>query len=89
MILSSSASSLKDRVLNRLVSPKSDYEAVCEVAKKLGVYEKYTEGKTVDEWIKYGYEHSGVQGMVSWEELKEKSYYVVPTAPDWEKDPPA
>jgi trimethylamine-N-oxide reductase (cytochrome c) len=64
---------------------KSDYEAVGEVAKKLGVYEKYTEGKTVEEWIKEGYDKSGVQDMVSWEELNEKGYYVVPTAPDWEK----
>ena len=67
---------------------KSDYEVVCEVAKKMGLYEKYTRGKTVEEWIKYGYEHSGVQDMVDWNELKEKGYYVVPTAPDWEKDPP-
>jgi anaerobic selenocysteine-containing dehydrogenase len=41
----------------------------------------------VEEWIKYGYENSKIQGLVSWEELKEKKYYVVPTAADWEKDP--
>ncbi len=37
----------------------SDYEAVGEVAKKLGLYEEYTEGMTVKEKIKYGYEISG------------------------------
>jgi trimethylamine-N-oxide reductase (cytochrome c) len=66
----------------------SDYEIVCEIAKKLGLYEKYTQGKTVKEWIKYGYQNSNAQDLVSWEELKEKGYYVVPTAPDWEGDPP-
>jgi len=66
---------------------KSDYEVVCEVAKKLGLYEEVTEGKTVEGWIKQGYETSGVQDLVSWEELSEKGYYVVPARADWEKDP--
>jgi trimethylamine-N-oxide reductase (cytochrome c) len=67
---------------------KSDYEIVGEVAKKLGKYEELTEGKTVKEWIKSLYEFLGVQKLVSWEKLKEKGYYVIPSAPDWEKVPP-
>jgi trimethylamine-N-oxide reductase (cytochrome c) len=66
---------------------KSDFEAVGEVAKKLGVYHEFTEGKTDEEWIRAGFEGSGVQDMVSWEEFKEKGYFVVPTASDWEQDP--
>jgi molybdopterin guanine dinucleotide-containing S/N-oxide reductase-like protein len=66
---------------------KSDYEIVCEIAKKLGIYEQYTRGKTVEEWIKYGYEQSGAQQLVTWEELKDKDYFVIPTASDWENDP--
>ena len=65
----------------------SDYEAVGEIAKKLGVYEEYSGGKTVEEWIKYGYEISGVKDMVSWKELNEKGYYIVPMRTDWDKDP--
>jgi len=65
---------------------KSDYEAVGEVAKKLGLYEHYTGGKTVEEWIKYGYETSGVTNMISWEKLNENGYYIIPTRKDWEKD---
>ena len=64
---------------------KSDYEIVGEVAKKLGMYEEYTEGRTVKEWIKFGYEGLHMQDMVSWEELNEKGYYVIPSAPDWEE----
>ncbi len=66
---------------------KSDYEIVGEIAKKLGKYEEFTEGKSIEEWIKLGFEESGVADMVTWEELKEKGYYVVPTDPDWEKEP--
>jgi molybdopterin guanine dinucleotide-containing S/N-oxide reductase-like protein len=65
----------------------SDYEIVGEIAKKLGMYEAYTEGRTVTEWIKYGYDGMNVQHLVSWEKLNEKGYYVFPTAPDWEKIP--
>ena len=66
---------------------KSDYEIVGEVAKKLGMYEQYTEGKSPKEWIKYFYEGLGVQDITSLEELYEKGYRVVPLALDWEKDP--
>jgi len=78
---------LEGKSIEPVGESKSDYEIVCEVARKLGLYAEYTQGKTVGEWIKYGYEHSGVQNLVSWEELKEKGYYVIPTAPDWGKAP--
>jgi trimethylamine-N-oxide reductase (cytochrome c) len=79
---------LEGKCIGSVGESKSDYEIVCEVAKKLGLYEKYTRGKTVKQWIKHGYENSNAQGLVGWEELKEKGYYVVPTATDWEDDPP-
>jgi molybdopterin guanine dinucleotide-containing S/N-oxide reductase-like protein len=66
---------------------KSDYEAVGEVAKKLGMYEQYSGGKTIEEKIQHAYENSGVAGMVSWEELNEKGYFVIPPRPDWEQAP--
>jgi molybdopterin guanine dinucleotide-containing S/N-oxide reductase-like protein len=66
---------------------RSDYEVVGEIAKKLGKYEEFTEGKTVEEWIKVAFENSGVSSIVSWEELNEKGYYVVPPDPDWKKAP--
>ncbi len=28
-----------------------------------------------------------MQELISWEKFKEKGYYIIPTAPDWEKDP--
>jgi len=66
---------------------KSDYEAVGEVARKLGIYDEYTEGKTVEEWIRIGYEGSGIKDYISWEKLNEKGFYCVPPAEGWENDP--
>ena len=37
--------------------------------------------------VKIGFEDSGVKDMISYEEFKEKGYFVVPTDPDWEKHP--
>jgi anaerobic selenocysteine-containing dehydrogenase len=78
---------LEGKAIEPLGESRSDYEVVCEIAKKMGLYEKFTRGKTVDEWIKFGYENSNAQGLISWEKLQENSYYVIPTAPDWKKDP--
>jgi trimethylamine-N-oxide reductase (cytochrome c) len=64
---------------------RSDYEAVCAVAEKLGLLKEYTQGKTVDEWIKHGFDNCGINHLVTWEEFKEKGHYVIPNDPDWKK----
>ena len=66
----------------------SDYEVVGEIAKKLGLYEEFTKGKSTEDWIRMAFDTSGVQDMVSYKEWREKEYFVVPTAEDWEDDPP-
>ena len=67
---------------------KSDYLIACEVAKKLGIYEKYTEGLTIEERIKLAFDKSGLADHINWEKLNEKQYWVAPIASDWEKTPP-
>jgi trimethylamine-N-oxide reductase (cytochrome c) len=74
------------KCIEPLGESKSDYEIVCLIAEKLGLLEEYTEGKTVQEWIKFGFDTSGVQDMISWKELNEKGYFVIPTDPDWKTD---
>jgi trimethylamine-N-oxide reductase (cytochrome c) len=64
---------------------KSDYECVCAVAEKLGMLEALTEGKSVDDLIKIGYETSGCADLVGWDEFAEKGHFVIPTDPDWDK----
>ena len=79
--------SYQARVIPPIGESRSDYEITCEIAKKLGLYEKVTGGKTVEEWIKYGYETSGAKDLITWEKLKEKGFYIPPVAPDWQQDP--
>jgi trimethylamine-N-oxide reductase (cytochrome c) len=80
---------LENKCIEPLGESKSEYEIVCLIAEKLGLLEEYTKGKSVQEWIKYGFDESGVpqEGLCTWEEFKEKQYYVVPTDPEWEKHP--
>jgi len=67
---------------------KSDYEITCMVAEKLGLLKEYTDGKSIEEWIKTGFDTSGIQDMITYEELKEKGYFVIPTDPEWKKHSP-
>lgn len=68
---------------------KSDFECVLEVAKKLGLADQLMKGcQNYEEMIKLGFDNSGCQNMVSWEEFRDKKYYMVPTAEDWEDDEP-
>jgi molybdopterin guanine dinucleotide-containing S/N-oxide reductase-like protein len=64
---------------------KSDYEIVCAIAEKLGMLHEYTGGKSVDEWIREGFEKCGVNHLISWKKFKAKGHYVIPNDPDWEK----
>ena len=66
---------------------KSDYETVCMIAEKLGLLEKYTGGKTVEEMMEAGFKMSKVGELTTYEEFIEKGYFVIPSDPDWEKYP--
>ena len=75
------------KCIESLGESRSDYEIVAEIARKLGRYEEFTEGRTIEEWIKLGFDKSGLADQVSWEELKRKGYYVVPPVSGWEQAP--
>lgn len=57
---------------------KSNYQIVSEIAARFGLIEEYTEGKSPEEWIRTGFEKSGIAQDISWKEFKEKGYYIVP-----------
>jgi anaerobic selenocysteine-containing dehydrogenase len=77
---------LQKQAIKPIGESKSDYEIVLEIAKRLDMYEKVTEHKSAEDWIKYIY-NDQLADSIGWEEFKEKSYFVFPTAPDWEEDP--
>jgi len=75
------------RCVEPLGESLSDYEIVCKIAERLGLLEEYTDGRSVEDLIRLGYETSGVADLISWEELNDKGYYVIPPAPGWEEIP--
>jgi molybdopterin guanine dinucleotide-containing S/N-oxide reductase-like protein len=79
---------LEERCMEPLGESFSDYEIVCKVAERLGLLQEYTDGRTVEDLIKIGYENSRVAHLVSWEQLQEKGYFVVPPKKGWEDIPP-
>jgi trimethylamine-N-oxide reductase (cytochrome c) len=77
-----------EKCIEPLGESKSDYEAVCMVADKLGLLEKYTGGKTEDEWHKLVFENmTGVKDKLTYEEFREKGYYLLPNDEEWTKQP--
>jgi molybdopterin guanine dinucleotide-containing S/N-oxide reductase-like protein len=65
----------------------SDYDVVCRIAERFGLLEEYTGGKTVKELKKIGFENSGIQKLVSYEDFTKNQYFMIPINPDWEKQP--
>lgn len=65
---------------------KSDWEAVCEVAKKLGLYEELNHGRTSRDWVKVAFDASGAAERISYEDWLENGL-PVPTLENWEDDP--
>ncbi|MFZ7132834.1 MAG: molybdopterin-dependent oxidoreductase [Eubacteriales bacterium] len=75
---------------------KSDMEACALIAEKLeayggrfeGLVEKYTQGRTVNEWCRHAFDNSNVTDLISWEEMKEKQYWIPPVKEGWESKGP-
>lgn len=60
---------------------KSDLEIYTELAERLGLKDKYAEGNTEDDWLRKIYAKTNIP--MSYEEFKEKGYYVWPFVPDY------
>jgi trimethylamine-N-oxide reductase (cytochrome c) len=77
---------LQDKAINPIGESKSDYEIVLEIARKLDKYDEITQGCDIEDLRRSVFENVGVQDLISWEEFKEKGYFIFPVAKDWEKD---
>jgi trimethylamine-N-oxide reductase (cytochrome c) len=77
--------------MNKCIEPlyesKSDYEISRLVAERLGVEREFTEGNSVEDWIKKLFESSLASQYTSFEEFKEKGYYVFKFPDDWPRSP--
>jgi trimethylamine-N-oxide reductase (cytochrome c) len=74
----------EEKAIDPIGESKSDYEIVCAVAERLGLLKEYTQGKSIEEWIRVGFETSGAQGYMSFEQWMDKGYLVVPTEKNWQ-----
>lgn len=75
---------IEDQCIEPLGEARSDWECCCAIAEKLGILEEYTKGNSVDDWIKIGFEHSGAEKEISWEEFRQNRHYVFGAREDWE-----
>jgi len=66
---------------------KSDYTIFSLLAEKLGFADKFTEGRTEEQWCKRFYDNSSLKDRIGWEEFKEKGYYVAGVPKDWKRTP--
>lgn len=71
----------EDQCIDPVGESKSDYDIVCMIAEKMGLLEKVTGGKSVEEWIKYGFDNSGATQFITWEDFQKKGYFAVPSNP--------
>ena len=79
---------LCEKAVEPIGESKSDFEIVYEVAKKLGLEEKLTEGLTTLDLQKKIFGYMGLEKYMTWEEFEEKKYYLYQVAEDWEQDTP-
>jgi anaerobic selenocysteine-containing dehydrogenase len=85
-----------DKPIQPVGESKSDMEACALVAEKLeayggqyaGIYSYYTGDMTLDDWVDEGFNVSPLSGYISYEELKEKRYYLCPVKEGWENVAP-
>jgi len=66
---------------------KSDYAIFSLLAAKMGLGEKYTEGRTEEDWIERIYNKSAMPKVMSFAEFKRRGYYVVPVPDDYKPTP--
>ncbi|MDH5781656.1 MAG: molybdopterin-dependent oxidoreductase, partial [Dehalococcoidia bacterium] len=80
--------SLQKKCIEPLGESKSDYEIFAFLAKKLGLYEVYTEGGLTElDWVRRMFDASDLPKYISWDEFFKKGYFVVPLPKDYKSTP--
>ena len=77
---------LDPKCIEKKGESRSDYEVVCAIAEKMGLLEELTHGKSIEDYIKLGFDTCGIDDLVTWEEFREKGHFVIPNDPDWDKN---
>ncbi len=78
----------QQKCVDPIYESKSDYWILTQLAERLGVKEEYTEGNSEEDWIEKYFYVSELPKYISFQEFKNKGYYVVPL-PEGYKPTPA
>jgi trimethylamine-N-oxide reductase (cytochrome c) len=80
--------SLQHKCIEPLGESKSDYEIFAFLAKRLGLYEVYTDGGLTDlDWVRRMFDASDLPEYISWDDFFKKGYFVVPLPEDYKSTP--
>jgi trimethylamine-N-oxide reductase (cytochrome c) len=66
------------KCIEPLWESKPDWDIYCELAKRLGFLDEYTEGNSREDWIKKLFYSTSLPEHVTYEDFKKKGYFVVP-----------
>ena len=77
----------QQKCIEPLYESKSDYRIFTELAGRLGIGEKFTEGNAEEDWIEKVFYYSDLPKYVSFEEFKKKGYFIVPMPEDYQPTP--
>ncbi len=75
------------KCIEPIYESKSDYQIFIDIAERLGFKDKYTEGRTEEDWIKRVYDISSLPKHISFEDFKKKGYFVAPFPKDYKPTP--
>jgi trimethylamine-N-oxide reductase (cytochrome c) len=77
----------QQKCIEPLFESKSDYQIFTELAERLGIREEFTEGNSEEDWIEKVYNHSDLPKYISFEDFKEKGYFIVPMPENYKSTP--
>jgi trimethylamine-N-oxide reductase (cytochrome c) len=66
------------KCIEPLWESRADYDIYVELADRLGFKDRFTEGNTMQDWIRKIFDKSSLPEYVKFEDFKKKGYFVVP-----------
>ncbi len=75
------------KCIEPLYESKSDYQIFSDLAERLGIKEEYTEGNSEQDWVEKVFNSSDLSKYISFENFKEKGYFIVPMPDDYRSTP--
>lgn len=80
---------VQHKCIEPLGESKPDFDIFQGVANKMGLWQVYSEGNSLYDWVRRYYEATDMKKVMSWRSFLQKGYYVVPPLPEDRRDPVA